>query len=262
MKAETIWQNLEKVRKKAPLVHNITNYVVMNSTANALLAIGASPVMAHAIEEVADMTKLAQALVINIGTLSEKWIEAMNLAMKAAKEKGIPIIFDPVGAGATNYRTKTSLEIIHNFKPEIIRGNASEIRALINSDVKTKGVDSIHNSDFALTSAQEMAEKNNCIVVVSGEIDIITNYRRTLYVKNGHHWLPKITGSGCTSTALVAAFCAVNSNFLQAAANAMSVMGISGEIAAKISQGPASLQMNLIDTFFDLTKAKIQEYLR
>ena len=140
--AQDISRDLEEVRRQAPLVHNITNYVVMNTTANALLAVGASPVMAHAPEEVEDMVDIASALVINIGTLSEPWIESMLKAAKRAQKKGIPIVYDPVGAGATPYRTRTIHELIQAAAPSILRGNASEIMALAGDAAKTKGVDS------------------------------------------------------------------------------------------------------------------------
>jgi len=175
--AVNIWNDVEKIRDTSPLVHNITNYVVMNSTANAILAIGASPVMAHAIEEVEDMVEIAStvggALVVNIGTLSQRWIEAMSAAMKRATLQNVPIIFDPVGAGATPYRTDTCKALLQDARPAIIRGNASEIMALLNAEVKTKGVDSSQTSDSARESAQHLARMHQCVVSVSGETDYV-----------------------------------------------------------------------------------------
>lgn len=257
-----IWNDLELIRKKSPLVHNITNFVVMNNTANALLSLGASPVMAHAIEEVADMTTIASALVINIGTLSEHWIEAMKVAIQTAKLKEIPIIIDPVGAGATSYRTKTVKELFSIAKPSVIRGNASEIMALIDANIQTKGVDSNHSSANALIAAESLAIQHRCVVSVSGETDIITDGDRTIFVENGDTMMPKVTGLGCTATALTGAFCAVNNDYLEASANAMAVMGICGELARKISQGPASLQMNFIDKLYSLKAEDITKNLR
>ncbi|MCK4311174.1 MAG: hydroxyethylthiazole kinase [Candidatus Cloacimonetes bacterium] len=259
---DKLWQDIEKIRNTSPLVHNITNYVVMNTTANALLAIGASPVMAHAVEEVESMTGIANSLVINIGTLSKKWIEAMSLAMKTAKTKRIPIVFDPVGAGATSYRTETCLKLMNETHPNIIRGNASEIMALVDSKIKTKGVDSAHTSDTALKAAENLAEAYGCTVIVSGKVDLITDETDTIYVKNGHEMLSKVTGSGCTATAIVGAFIAVNESSLFAGAHAMAVMGICGEIAAKNAKGPGSLQLNLLDAFYNLTKSQIEDYLK
>ena len=262
MTAETIWQDLQVVRQKAPLVHNITNFVVMNNTANALLAIGASPVMAHAVEEVEEMVKIASALVINIGTLSPDWVNAMQRAMKAAAKKGIPIIFDPVGAGATGYRTQTCLELLDTARVAVIRGNASEIMALVDSAVQTRGVDSSAAGDAAEAAAEKLAETYRCSVVVSGEVDYITDGDRQQRIRNGHAMMPRVTGLGCTATALVGAFAAVNPDPFPAAGHAMAVMGIGGEIAARNAAGPGSLQLNLIDTFYSLDREQIAQGLR
>lgn len=257
--SKLISRDLEAVRKQSPLVHNITNYVVMNNTANALLAIGASPVMAHAIEEVKDMVNIASALVINMGTLSPAWVTAMLLAGEAAKTKGIPVVFDPVGVGATPYRNSTATDILENCKPNIIRGNASEIMALTKASVSTKGVDSTTSSSSAIDSAKSLAAKTGAIVVISGAEDFITDGKTVLSVKNGSPLMPKITGMGCTATAIVGAVAAVNKNYLHAAFSAMAIMGITGEIAAKKSNGPASLQLQFIDTLYNLSDSDIEK---
>ena len=262
MTATTIWKDLQKLREIAPLVHNITNFVVMNNTANALLAIGASPVMAHAPEEVEDMVGIASSLVINIGTLSRDWIQAMGLAMRAAAVKGIPIIFDPVGAGATPYRTKTCLELLQVTTPAVIRGNASEIMALSDFKVQSKGVDSSVAGGTADAVAVALARTHGCVVVVSGETDLVTDGTAMNYVRNGHAMMPKVTGLGCTATAMIGAFAAINQDIQAAATHAMAVMGICGEIAAATAAGPASLQMNLIDSFFSLDEEQISRFLR
>ncbi|MFO7914831.1 MAG: hydroxyethylthiazole kinase [Candidatus Krumholzibacteriales bacterium] len=264
--AEKIWKDLESIRSRSPLVHNITNYVVMNNTANALLALGASPVMAHAVEEVAGMVGIAEAtggsLVINIGTLSGEWIKGMRTAMREAASRSVPIVFDPVGAGATSFRTETCKSLIAETPPSIIRGNASEIMALLDEGVKTRGVDSSHSADSAEKSALELAKSNNCVVVVSGSTDIITDGRKVLKVNNGHPIMTRITGSGCTATALVGAFAAVNPDMLTAAYNGMAVMSICGEIAAGRADGPGSLQLYLYDVIYNLTDDQIEERLR
>jgi hydroxyethylthiazole kinase len=234
----------------------------MNTTANALLSIGVSPVMAHAVEEVEDMTSIAGALVINIGTLSPKWIEAMSLAMKTAKQKEIPIVFDPVGAGATKYRTDTCKLLLNETRPSIIRGNASEIMSLLDANIATKGVDSAHSADSAVGAAKELAESYSSVVSVSGEVDLITDGREIININNGHAMMPKVTGLGCTATAITGAFAAVNKSLLDAAANAMAVMGICGEIAAEKSNGPGTLQLNIIDAFYNLNEEQIKEYLK
>ncbi len=257
-----IYKDLWTIRQNSPLVHNITNYVVMNTTANALLALGASPVMAHAQEEVEEMVNIAGALVINIGTLSEKWIDAMTIAAQKAKAKGIPIILDPVGVGATTYRTDTAMNLIREVHPTIIRGNGSEIMALSQAGVTTKGVDSTSGSDQALESAKNLNMVFKSVVCITGRIDYIVSGEEILAVKNGHHMMPRVTGLGCTASALCGAFAAVNSDYGLAAAHAMAVMGIAGEMAAKEAKGPGSLQLNLIDALYLMSETHIGDYLK
>lgn len=259
---ESLIHDLELVREKSPLVHNITNYVVMNNTANGLLAIGASPVMAHSVDEVSEMASIASSLVINIGTLDAEWVKAMLIAGKTASEKGTPVIFDPVGAGATSYRTKVCKQIIEECKPSIIRGNASEIMALCNANVQTKGVDSTDSSDSALDSAKRLANQTHTVVVVSGETDYITDGTNTELVKNGDRLMARVTGMGCTATSIVAAFAAINPNMLNAATHAMAVMGISGEIAAPQSRGNGSMQVNFLDELYNLNGETIRKYIK
>lgn len=255
-------EDLEQVRSKSPLIHNITNYVVMNNTANALLSIGASPVMAHAKDEVAEMAGIASALVINIGTLDAAWVDSMIIAGKTASAKNTPIILDPVGVGATSYRTKVCKQIIDECKPTIIRGNASEIIALCNSNVKTKGVDSTDSSESALDSAKLLAQQTNAIVVISGQTDYITDGTNVETVNNGNPMMARITGMGCTASAMVATFAAINNNPFKAGIHAMTVMGIAGEIAASKSKGNGSLQVNFLDELYNLSAETIQKTIR
>lgn len=260
--AELTWKHLQTVREKAPLIHNITNYVVMNNTANALLAVGASPVMAHASEEVEEMAAIAGALVINIGTLSHHWVEAMEIAMDTASKKNIPIIVDPVGAGATSYRTDTVNRLINKHSPDIIRGNASEISALYSADSKTKGVDSTQQSDSAIEAARFLAREHNCVVVVSGEVDYIIAEKETKSVHNGNPLMAKVTGMGCTASALTGAFAAVIEDLTAASVSAMQVMGIAGEMAGDISEGPGTLQVNFLDAIYQMNKSDIKKRLK
>ena len=259
--AAEIYQSIEAIRRESPVVHNITNYVVMNNTANALLAIGASPVMAHAEEEVEEMVNLAQALVINIGTLSDRWIASMIKAAKQAGKKGIPFILDPVGAGATAYRTQTARELIRKASPAIIRGNASEIMALGADKSSTRGVDSADNSGAAIVAAQKMSTDYGCVVCVSGATDYIIEGDKMVTVKNGHPLMTKVTGLGCTASALCGAFAAVDEAY-RAAIKTMAVMGIAGEMAAQMSAGPGSLQMHFLDALYNLTEDDIVRHLR
>ena len=247
---------INAVRTQSPLVHNITNYVVMNNTANALLAIGASPVMAHWVSEMEEMTAIASALVINIGTLDDKWIEGMLAAGKAARRRGIPIVLDPVGAGATSQRTEAAMKIIEECHPTIIRGNASEIMALVDAGVKSKGVDSSASSDDALESAKRLAADTGSVVVISGEVDYITNGTEVNTVEGGNPIMTSVTGMGCTSTSIVGAFAAVVSNPMVAATAAMAVMSLAGERAAEYSRGNGSMQVNFLDELCNLTSEK------
>ena len=240
------------VRTESPLVHNITNYVVMNSTANSLLAVGASPVMAHWTSEMEEMTAIAGALVINIGTLDDQWIEGMLAAGRAAAARGIPIVLDPVGAGATSQRTQAALDIIEQCTPTVIRGNASEIMALVDAGVKSKGVDSSAASDDALESAKRLASEVGTVVVISGEIDYITDGTEVHTVEGGNPIMTSVTGMGCTATALIGAFAAVVDDPMVAAAAAMAVMSLAGERAAESSRGNGSMQVNFLDELYNL----------
>ncbi len=242
------------VRTKSPLVHSITNYVVMNNSANALLSIGASPVMAHWKDEMEEMTAIAGALVINIGTLDTEWIEGMKAAGLAASRRDTPIVLDPVGAGATSQRTNAAWEIINLCHPTIIRGNGSEIMALVDANVKSKGVDSSASSDDALSAAKKLAADTGAIVVISGETDYITNGTEVFTVEGGNPIMTSVTGMGCTATALVGAFAAaVESDPMVAATAAMAVMSLAGERAAVNARGNGSMQMHFLDELYNLT---------
>jgi hydroxyethylthiazole kinase len=247
---------LERVRLDAPLVHNITNYVVMNTTANALLAVGASPAMVHAVDEVEDFVSISRALVVNIGTLSEPWVDAMRRAVARAGERGVPWVLDPVGAGATAYRTRVAGELAAS-RPAVIRGNASEIRALGGATGRTKGVDSTDRSDDAVDAAMALATALGTVVAVTGATDYITNGTAVRSVANGDALMARITGMGCTATALVGAFCAVERDALVAATAALAVLGVAGELAAVRSAGPASMQMNILDALYTLDETTL-----
>lgn len=242
-----LWADLQTIRESAPLIHNITNYVVMEQTANSLLAIGASPVMAHAVEEVAEMTRMASCLVLNIGTLSPKWVEGMRMALETANQQKIPVILDPVGAGATAYRTETALSLLRQGTFAAIRGNPSEIASLYGHLSKTKGVDSTLTSAECLEEAKQLATENRCVVWMSGSTDLITDGTSHFFVHNGDPLMGRVTGMGCTATAITGAFLAVNPNPLLGAAHAALLMGVAGEVAAKKANGPGSFIPAFID---------------
>lgn len=252
-------ENLKQVREKKPLVHNITNYVVMNYTANALLASGASPVMAHALEEVEEMVALAGALVINIGTLSPLWIEAMVKAGKRANTLKVPVILDPVGSGATRLRTDTAKRIMKEISIQVLRGNASEVLSLGGEKaVSTKGVDSVHTVDQATETAMSLALNLKTTLAITGAVDLITDGRQVLRVENGHPLMGCITGTGCTATAIIGAFLAVDPDPLEAAATGLSYFGLAGEMAAARASAPGSFQIALLDTLFLMKEEELK----
>jgi hydroxyethylthiazole kinase len=234
----------------------------MNNTANALLALGASPVMAHAEEEVEEMVGIASALVINIGTLSPAWVRSMFRAAEAARKRKIPIVIDPVGAGATSYRTRTARELIRAVPPEIIRGNASEIMALLETNAKTKGVDSTASSDAAVAIGRELHAKYGSIVCISGKTDYTVGPAGIIRIRNGHILMTRVTGLGCTASAICGAFAAVTADPAVATAEAMAVMGIAGEIAFARSEGPGSLQLHFLDALYRLSAEDIERLLK
>ena len=252
---------IERVRATAPLVHNITNFVVMNTTANALLAIGASPAMVHGLEEVEAFVHHAGALVINIGTLSGTWAEAMRRAADTATAAGVPWILDPVAAGVTPYRSGVAADLVAR-RPAVIRGNASEIRALASDGAAGKGVDSVHGSETAVAAARQLAADTGSVVAVTGAVDYITDGDTVASVANGHPMMSKVTGLGCTASALIGAFLGAGLPPMAAAASGLVALGVAGEIAAAQSIGPASLQLNLLDQLHLLDRAVLTRYGR
>jgi hydroxyethylthiazole kinase len=256
--AAATWARLQAIRQEAPLVHNITNFVSMEVVANCLLALGASPAMVHAEEEVEDFIAIARSLVINIGTLSPPWVAAMNRAAAQASALGRPWVLDPVGAGATPYRTRTALELIE-LRPNVIRGNASEILALAGAAAgPTKGVDSTHSADEAVHAAQQLAQASGAVVVVTGEIDRITDGTRWLKVSNGDVRMTRVTALGCAASAVIGAFLTVEPDPVLASAEALGVFGLAGERAAARAAGPGSLRWQLVDELTLLDDATVR----
>ena len=253
---------LNEIRNNSPLVHNITNYVVMNNTANALLSVGASPVMAHSLDEVEDIISISSSLVINMGTLSELWVDSMIKAGKKANELKKPIVFDPVGIGASCYRTEIAKEIIEKTSPCIIRGNASEIMVLAQLSSVTKGVDSTAKTVEALDGAIQLSKELNNTVVVSGETDYIVTRNKVSSVNNGREIMSKVTGMGCTATSVIGASVAVEDDVHEAAVFSMALMGVAGEIAESKSNGPGSFQISFLDTLSSVSSKIISDNAR
>jgi len=253
-------ESLGRLRGTKPLVHQITNYVVMNETANATLALGALPVMAHAPEEVEEMVALAGALVLNIGTLSRHWVDAMVAAGRAANVRAIPVVLDPVGAGATAYRTETAKRILDEVRVTVLRGNAGEIATLVGVDAEVRGVESIDVGGDPAELARQAGEALGLVVAVTGVVDHVSDGTRVVAIENGHALMASITGTGCMSSALTGCFLAVNQERpLEAAAEALVAFGVAGEDAALVAKGPGSFHVALYDALAGLDPATLDE---
>lgn len=242
---------IRKVRTEVPLVHCITNYVTVNDVANALLAVGASPIMSDDCHDVEDIVSISRALVINIGTLNERTIASMLLAGKKANALNIPVVFDPVGAGASAYRNETTRKLIEEVKLTVLRGNLSEVSFVAGLEVSTKGVDSSEadaNKD-AVAVAKTVAKQLGCTVAITGAVDTISDGDIVVQIKNGHPMLSKVTGTGCLTSGLVGAFVAVGESPVYAAAAAIAATGMAGETAffKAGSTGTGSFHIALID---------------
>jgi hydroxyethylthiazole kinase len=256
-------ESLRRLRETRPLVHHITNYVVMNETANATLALGALPVMAHAADEVEEMVGLAGSIVLNIGTLSPHWVDAMLTAGRAANRRGVPVVLDPVGAGATRYRTDTARRILDEVDVAVLRGNAGEIATLAGVAAEVRGVESIGLDGSPADAARSAARTLGVVASVTGPVDYVSDGARVVAVENGHPLLASITGTGCMSSAVTGAFIAVNGEQpLEAAAEALAAFGVAGENAAAGAKGPGTFHVNLYDALAGLEPAMLDERAR
>jgi hydroxyethylthiazole kinase len=254
---------LRRLREQKPLVHQITNYVVMNETANATLALGALPVMAHAREEVEEMVGLAGALVINIGTLSPHWVDAMLAAGRAANERGIPVVVDPVGAGATHYRTETAKRLLDEVQVAVLRGNAGEIATLVGVEAEVRGVESMAAARDPAQVARLAGRTLDVVAVVTGPVDHVSDGERLLAVANGDALLGTVSGTGCMSTAVTGSFAAVKPDDLPAAAaEALAAFGVAGEDAARDARGPGTFHVALYDALYNLDPASLEARAR
>lgn len=260
--ADVSWDLLSRVRQRAPLVQNITNFVAMDAAANAVLAVGASPAMVHAVEEVSEFVAVADALTINIGTLSAAWVQSMQVAADAAGAQGKPWVLDPVGVGATTFRREVAADLLER-RPAIVRGNASEIIALAGiAQARQKGVDSTQSTAEAEASALSLARALDGTVVVTGAVDLVCDGKRSLRIANGHPLMTRVTALGCALTAVVGAFAAVEKDMLKAAAAATAIFGLAGEIAAQGARGPGSLRVALMDTLHALDERTVRAGVR
>jgi len=253
MKTKSYSDLFARVREKRPLVHHITNYVTVNDCANITLCAGGAPVMADAPEEAAEMTSIASSLVLNIGTLNAGQIESMLLAGKMANKRGIPVILDPVGAGATRFRTETTKRLLDELEIAVLKGNAAEIGVVAGVEAVVRGVDSCGLAGDPVMIGQGLAQKLGCTVAISGATDIVTDGTHTLLVDNGHPLMGSISGTGCMAASVIGAFCAESEDCVTASAAAFAALGLAGERAAAVAHGPLSFKVALFDELANLT---------
>ena len=256
--ASSAFADCLRIREQNPLVVNVTNNVVTGITANALLALGASPAMTHHPADAAELAAVARALVLNMGTPGEENVAAMLAAAGGARAAGVPVVFDPVAAGATSRRREVARRVLESGPLAAIRGNASEILHLAGERAASRGADSLHASREAADAAASVAREHGCVVCVSGDVDVVTDGRRRVELAGGHVLMTRVTGLGCTATALVGAFVAVDPDVLAATVHAMAVMATAGSLAAAGAAGPGSLQTRFLDILFTMTEAAIE----
>lgn len=250
------------IREKRPMIHHITNYVVMNVTANVTLAMGASPVMAHANEEVEEMVAFASAHVINPGTLSPHWITAMLRSGRRAKDLGVPVVLDPVGAGATRLRTDTCMQILEEVRPDVIRGNQAEVMILAGEEARIQGVDSMETGEAPVEAFRALSRQTGAVICVTGPVDYVTDGETVLTVANGHPMMGNVTGTGCSSTTAVAVHCATGGAGVESCALGLAVFGACGELAAEESGGPGSFQVAILDALYNAPQRDLGTRLR
>ena len=253
----TPYDLLDRVRQQKPVVHHLTNWVTIYDCAQVVKTLGASPVMAHAREEAAEMAQIASALVLNIGTLTVDFVEAMKLAAQSANRKGIPVILDVCGAGATALRDRKCLELLNEVRVAVIKGNASEVARIAGESVKTRGVDATEVGGDLVPLAEKLADQRKATVVITGKVDIATDGKETCLVKNGHLLLTHVVGTGCMATSVIGAFAAVEPNLSLAAACALACYGIAAELAADKASGPASFKERLFDCLYNLDRETV-----
>lgn len=253
---------MDRVRSIRPLVHHITNTVTINDCANITLAMGASPVMAEAPEEVAEMASLADVLVLNIGTLSTSQVESMLIAGRTANDRGCPVVLDPVGAGATRFRTETVMRLIDRLDIAVLKGNAGEIGTLAGVSAEVRGVDSAGMEGDPGEVCRELAERLGTIVAMSGVVDCISDGTDLILVENGHPLMGRISGTGCMLSSAIGAFGAISDDRLTSTVGAMVVFGLAGERAALKAKGPGSFRFKMIDALASLGPADIDNGAR
>ncbi len=258
----TPYELLERVRRQKPVVHHLTNWVTIYDCAQVLKTLGASPVMAHAPQEVSDMVQVAAALVLTIGTLTVEFVEAMKLAALSANERLLPVVLDVCGAGATRLRDQSCQELLAIARIDVIKGNASEIARVSGENVRTRGVDATEVKSDLVSLARNLAGLHNATVVVTGEVDVVTGGGKTYRVRNGHPMMTRVVGTGCMAASVIGAFAAVESDMPLAAAAALACYEIAAELAAEKAFGPASFKERLFDCLYGLDRDTVEARLK
>lgn len=262
LETERLVQVLSRIREKRPIVHTITNWVTANEVAGCLHAIGARPIMATATEEIEEITSKAEALVLNLGTPSPKRLEAMLLSGRQANRDNHPIVFDPVGVGASAFRIESSRRILSELRVAVIRGNQSEIGVLAGQKSHLAGVDSVSGPEDLEQASRQLSEKTGAVVVASGPEDLIVSSEKRVVVYNGHPMMPWITGMGCMLSAIIGAFNAVESNRMMATVSAVAFFGLAGEQAGLFGKGPGTFKTALFDALHSLTPEQMQREMK
>jgi hydroxyethylthiazole kinase len=257
-----VFSLLEKIRSESPVVHHLTNWVTIYDCAQVVKVLGASPVMAHAVEEVEEMARLAAALVLNIGTLTVEMIEAMKLAAQSANAKGIPVILDVCGAGATSLRDQKCFELLDEVRIDLIKGNASEVARISGAKVRTKGVDATEVALDLEEVAQSLALHRQCTVVITGPEDLVVNGSRRFVVKNGHPLMSRVVGTGCMAASVIGTFAAVEPDLAIAAAAGLVCFNVAAEVAAELAPGPGTFKVKLFDCLDGLDEQILAERRR
>lgn len=254
-----IFRLVKKVREQKPVVHHLTNWVTIYDCANIVKVFGGSPIMAHAPEEVAEMSSIASSLVLNIGTLTPDFVDAMEMAARSANSKGTPVILDVCGAGATRLRDAQCHRLLQRVKIDVVKGNVSEIARVAGEDVRTKGVDSGEYYGKIETAMEYLAHTRRCTVVATGKEDYVTDGSRTFVVRNGHPMMENVVGTGCMATSVIGTFCAAETDLAFASAAGLAAYEIAAEIAVAGSHGPGTFKQQLYDAVYSLDRETVEK---
>ena len=243
---------MRNVKDRRPLVHHITNYVTVNDCANITICAGGSPVMSDEAEDIVDITRISSAVVLNMGTLNKRTVDSIILSGKIANDHGVPVIFDPVGVGASKYRDLVAARVLSEVKVDVIKGNAGEIGVLSGIGGEVRGVDSV-SSNNERAATETLARKYGCIVAMTGETDYVSDGEKTVVLRNGHALMDRVSGTGCMASSVVGCYVGANGASVDSVAAAISAISIAGELAAPISNGPGTFKVNMLDALYNLT---------